>query len=243
MPLDPEALYVQLGRLVEAMPDLSHHNQSQELNMWLGRAFALVEQTKDGPDIGAFRAATGSLFDQTYAIRDKARTTIKDVLYRRLCVAELNAPVSAQGAFIPAGNAFDAMAAVGKVLKPATKDVLIVDPYMDEKALTDFASLAAETCHIRLLADQNSRKLTLKPAVERWLAQYTTVRPLQALLAAPRVLHDRLIIVDNLTAWVLTQSLNAFATRSPASIVRVDAETAKLKVDAYQDIWNAATPI
>jgi hypothetical protein len=37
-----------------------------------------------------------------------------------------------------------------------------------------------------------------------------------------------LIIADNSEAWVLTQSLNAFAVRSPASIVRVDAETAAL---------------
>jgi hypothetical protein len=46
------------------------------------------------------------------------------------------------GAFIPAGNAFDAMAAIGSVLRTAKQGVFIVDPYMDEKALTDFAPLA-----------------------------------------------------------------------------------------------------
>mgnify|MGYP001290746529 CR=1 FL=1 len=64
----------------------------------------------------------------------------------------------------------------------------------------------------------------------------------QAALA--RTLHDRLIAVDDSIVWVLTQSLNAFATRSPASIVRVDDQTAALKIAAYADVWpKAAVPL
>jgi hypothetical protein len=37
---------------------------------------------------------------------------------------------------------------------------------------------------------------------------------------------------------VFTQSLNAFAIRSPASIVCVDDETAALKAAAYEAIWT-----
>jgi hypothetical protein len=44
-------------------------------------------------------------------------------------------------------------------------------------------------------------------------------------------------------AAVLTQSLNAFATRAPASIVRVDEETALLKIAAYQAIWATAVVV
>jgi hypothetical protein len=57
------------------------------------------------------------------------------------------------------------------------------------------------------------------------------------------MLHDRLIIVDGAQVWVLTQSLNAFVVRSPATIVRVDGETAALKIKAYQDIWDKAKPL
>lgn len=86
-------------------------------------------------------------------------------------------------------------------------------------------------------------KPTLRPAAVRWTAQYGTSRPLAVKLAAARLLHDRLIAIDDTTAWVLTQSLNAFATRSPASIVRIDDETASLKIAAYQTIWGQATPL
>jgi hypothetical protein len=146
-----------------------------------------------------------------------------------------------QGAFISAGNPFDAFAAFAKVLSMATNDILMIDPYMDEKALSDFAVLAAEGMAIRLLADEHGKKASLKPAVERWISQYGTKRPLEARPAGARSLHDRLLIIDGSTAWVLTQSMNAFAARAPASIVRVDTDTASLKIVAYSTIWSSAT--
>ena len=70
--------------------------------------------------------------------------------------------------------------------------------------------------------------------------QYGGTRPLAAKLSAARSLHDRLIAVDGAQVWVLTQSLNGFAVRSPATIIRTDAETAGLKIAAYAVLWNAA---
>ncbi|BAM92882.1 hypothetical protein S58_69160 [Bradyrhizobium oligotrophicum S58] len=46
-----------------------------------------------------------------------------------------------------------------------------------------------------------------------------------------------------LDAWTLTQSLKDFAARSPATIVKVDAETAALKVSAYGAIWQTAAAL
>jgi hypothetical protein len=45
--LKPEELYLQLGRLVEEMPDLSTGPITPDVNKWLGRACALVEQVGD----------------------------------------------------------------------------------------------------------------------------------------------------------------------------------------------------
>jgi hypothetical protein len=136
----------------------------------------------------------------------RAAQGIMSILYRALAAAELNAPVPLSGSFISAGNALDAMAAIGKVLGTAKRDVLIVDPYADEKALTDFAPLAREGISVRMLADEKDHKPTLQPARERWIQQYGTARPLEIRLALPRVLHDRLAIVDETETWVLTQS-------------------------------------
>jgi hypothetical protein len=50
-------------------------------------------------------------------------------------------------------------------------------------------------------------------------------------------------VIDGAVAWVLTQSLKDFAVRSQASVVRVDDETAKLKIAAYEATWAAAAAI
>ena len=151
MSMYPEALYIQLGRLVETIPDLDENPYPTTTHRWLGRVGALIAEVGDVSDLASFHAAMSGLTHP--AMRYRAGEDIVLVLYRALATAELRAPVSAQGTFIPAGNSFDAFAAVGKVLAPATGDVLIVDPYLDEKALTDFAPLVHEGVSIRLLAD------------------------------------------------------------------------------------------
>jgi hypothetical protein len=165
------------------------------------------------------------------------------VLYRLHAQAELAAPMSDQGAFIAAGSALDAMSAIGRVLIQATKRLRIVDPYMDSKALTDFAILANEGIEIELLTDEKSVWPTFEPALARFRQQYGSKRPAHARLAAPRSLHDRLIMVDEKTVYTVTQSLNALANRSPASIVRVDGDSAKLKIDAYDQFWASAKTV
>lgn len=168
---------------------------------------------------------------------------ILTILYRRHAVAELAAPAAIRGAFINAGNAFSAMVAVGQVLSSAQRSVRIVDPYMDEKALTEFALLAAEQVAVELLADAGTVKPSLQPAAGRFVQQFGAARPLHVRFAPARSLHDRLIVVDGQTVWTLTQSLNAFAARSPASIVRIDGDAVPLKIGAYDDFWNNAAVI
>ena len=235
------SIYEQLGYLMVSRPDLlSTDPGSPEAMQWLGRAYALVQVVGDDNDSIAFRQAVTKLNGP--AMGHWVRI-IDTIVYRALAIAELQAPAGAQGAFIPAGGVFDAMAAVAKVLRSATSAVLIVDPYMDEIALTDFAVVAPEAVTVRLLADQASHKLSLKPAVTRWIAQHGATRPVEARLASPRTLHDRLIVVDESSVWILTQSLNAFATRAPGMIHRVNPDTAVLKAVAYSEMWQAARPL
>lgn len=240
--MDPESLYVQLGRLIQTAPNLSAALPfPAATQQWLGRASALVEEVGDRADIVLMKTMVGSLGNRTTQFQ--AAHEIVAIVHRALAKAEMRAPIAAKGAFIPAGNAFDALAAISRTLSGAKRDVLLVDPYMDERALTDFARLMPEDVALRLLADEQSHKPSLRPAVERWKKQHGQKRPLVARLSAPRTLHDRLIIVDGSDVWILTQSLKDFAARSPASIVRADGDAATLKVAAYQTIWDTAASI
>jgi hypothetical protein len=167
-------------------------------------------------------------------------TTVFQIVYRALAHCELRLPPGSAGEFIPVGNSFDAFAALSKIFEKATSDVMIVDPYMDQSVLTDFGIAIPENVAVRLLADENDHKATLGPAAQRWVNQYGVVRPLSVRLAPRRSLHDRAIFIDRNEAWTLTQSLKDFAKRAPAEIVRADS-IAALKVQAYEEIWTAAT--
>ena len=139
------------------------------------------------------------------------------------------------------GAAFDVFQVIGKVLSGATNDALIVDAYMGPKLLTDFAPLAPERVAVRLLTDSfYTKPETLRPAAERWARQYGATRPLETRLTAPRLLHDRLIVIDGAQVWSLTQSLKDIADRSPASVLRVEGDVATQKIHAYGQLWASA---
>ena len=171
-----------------------------------------------------------------------AVTQIFQILYRALGHCELQLPAGSAGSFVPVGSSFDAFAALSKILAAATSDVLIVDPYLDEAVLTDFGLAVPESVPLRLLADANDYKATLRPAALRWRSQYGASRPLDVRLAPARSLHDRAIFLNRREAWTITQSLKDFAKRAPAEIVRADS-IAELKVAAYESIWSTATPL
>jgi len=237
--VDPEALYRQLGRLLEATPDFyTRQVWTYETHQWVGRADALVIQSGDPRDAVDWRTATANLETQPHVSIGQMMM----ILHRVLAAAELNAPPSARGAFIPVGSAFDAFAALSKITRSAVKDLLVVDPYMDETALTELATTVPPGVPLRLLSDQADHKPSLPPAATRWAAQYGTARPLAVRLAPNKSLHDRAIFVDGTVAWTVTQSFKDIAKRLPAEIVKAD-DTASLKIAAYEAIWSAAAVV
>lgn len=234
-----ENLYRQLGRLIETMPDLKTCDlTSAETNQWLGRAYALVNASHDVGDAIQFKRDIDNF--QSEIFRSTAVLSIHQIIYRALAKAELAAPAGSDGTFIPVGNSFDAFSAVSKILTNAKKDVFIIDPYMDEVTLTEFGTAVPENVNLRLMADEKDCKATLLPAAQSWVKQYGAKRALSVRLAPQRTLHDRAIFIDGITAYTLTQSLNAFAKRSPAEIIKAD-DTANLKIAAYEDIWINST--
>lgn len=239
MKTDPETIYRQLGRLVEMMPDLTQYPVPQEVHAWVGRAYALVKEVGNGIDAISFTVATDNLGTTA---RQLGANQITAIVHRASAIAERMAPTAAAGAFIPVGSSFDAFTALSKLLQTATKDVLIVDPYMDETALTEFGLAVPSGVMLRLLTDQVTHKASLQPAAVRWTQQYGVTRPLAVKLAPAKTLHDRAIFIDQMTAWTITQSLKDFAKRSPAEIVRAD-DTAVLKIAAYEALWATANVV
>ena len=240
MSLDPETYYHHLGRIIETMPKDLRPPHSPEAHRWLGQADALVNQSGDVRDTVDWRTAVGYLSSDSF--RAQYQDEMRRILYRVLASAELRAPARVKGTFIPTGGGFDAFAAVSKILQSATQDVFVVDPYLDETALTEFGLAVPAGVPMRLMADQKGCKPSLVPAAQKWNVQYGASRPLAVRLAPAGALHDRAIFTDGKTAWALTQSLKDFAKRSPGEIIRAD-DTASLKIAAYMAIWQTAAVV
>lgn len=238
--IDAQELYVRIGHHIDGMP-ARMEIYSPEKEVWISQAVALVEAAGDFHDAAAVRDAAEhySGHPNIYA------NTFWRLLQRALARAELAAPASSSGSFLPVGSHMDALTAIAKVLKDARSRLLIVDPYLDHTILTDFAAMAPEGVKIDLLADAFAPKTigTLTPAVQRWAAQYGLSRPIEARATDPRLLHDRLVVVDDTKVWSVSQSFKDLAKRSPASITVAPADVAALKISAYVDMWAAASPL
>jgi hypothetical protein len=100
--------------------------------------------------------------------------------------------------------------------------------------------LAPEGLPVFVMCDEQYAKPSLKPAAEHWIAQWHQKRPLEVRLSSPRSLHDRLIVTDSDTAWVVGQSFKDLAKRAHSSLVRMDSDSATLKINAHIEMWKGA---
>lgn len=244
MSISNEAQYAQLGQLIVDMPNFKTYEwNTPEGQRWLGRATALVNQVVGGVDSLTFKQAVQGLSTGTFNVGyDLAVQRMTAILYHALAEAELRAPATAQNGFIPVGEPFTALTALAGVMTGATQSVLLIDTYADGNLLDEYALQSKERIAIRVLTGTQC-KPGLAPAVKAWIAQFGDLRPLEVRIAAPKSLHDRLIIVDDRVVWTLGQSFNALGTRSPTALIKANEEIALLKIQAYGQIWDSANPM
>lgn len=242
MSIAPEALYAHLRQLVASMPVLGGAAPlAIETQQWLGKAAALVEVGGTQAERITFNVAAEGLDS---VLRQQNAQAITAIVHRVLARAELAAPVSAQGAFLAAGEPFSALVAVAKVFGRAKSNLLIVDKYAEASLVTEFLGSAPEGVALQILTMQkDSKRTTLKPAADRWVEEFNVARPLAVRMVPAAQLHDRLILVDSTEAWVTGQSFKQLAESTPTYLSQLDADIAEAKVAAYRALWGQGEPL
>lgn len=243
----PEELHYLYTEAIRTMPEFQSSEQliplTREQVQWQGRTLALIELQENIPDIVSFKDA---MQRSTHTrVRAAAGMSFFQLLTTAVARAELRMPPGARGAFVGLGDQFDALRAITDVLQGAKRDLLIVDPYADASILLRFAEAAPEGVRIRILRDAKYQEIgrQLQVAYEAWRGQHGNRRPLEIRSAPAKALHDRSITQDSKTVYLVSQSLKDLALRSPATIQKADPAIAAEKVEAYEEMWAASTPM
>lgn len=171
------------------------------------------------------------------------RTKLLTPLYDAYATLELQSPVSSQGAFIPPGEAFNGYVAIVRVVKGASKDLFLVDPYVNATLFTEIAPIVPEGVTLRCLTSKQSAG-ELAAASGKWISTGEhSRRPVTVRIAPPKTLHDRHIIVDGDAVWNVSQSIKDIAARSAASVTQDRTDMASVKIDHWEAEWQKADPL
>lgn len=229
--------YVELREVVATIPDLETCDlRSPEVLRWIGRAGYLLEAVCPRPSVDPvmFTSASQNLVG---VLREHNVAQMREILHRHLARLEAESGLNVGDAVISAGDTFAAFVKISDIVRHAEKEVWIIDPYQRDEALRDYAPSIADGVTLRLLTSIDDRMTVIEPAARKWRETHKDRRPLEVRRADGKLLHDRVVVVDHKDVWLLSQSLNAFAARAPATVLMLGADLAPLKIAAYEAIW------
>lgn len=229
MALTDEQLLAEVDDVLRSMPPRETLRHPLVENFaWLGRASALIEAW-DMPKTIPMRAAVDQFNGQGARDAQEGFRKILTLLHqarhdlRMKSVGPLNAAVGR-------GNVFDYFDEVRKIIEPAARDLLFVDPYLDAEFVARYLPHVKAGTNVRLLARE--RLGSLLPATDTFSRQSgiaITVR------SSPGF-HDRYVLVDSAACYQSGASFKDGAKAAPTTLTQItDAFPVVLKT--YEDIW------
>lgn len=84
---------------------------------------------------------------------------------------------------------------------------------------------------VRLLVREYAA--ALKPALEKFVAQ----NKMNVEIRHSKSIHDRVVFLDNVSCWVLGQSIKDAAKSKPTYLAPLSFDAAQLKKADYDQIW------
>jgi hypothetical protein len=229
--MDKAVLLAQLRSLLESAPDFAAYSPtSGEHHAWLAKAHALISRWKP---LEAISLAVAADFLHMSLFRDGEVAKIIGLVHRAIADLELNTPKLPDQAFAP-GAVYDFFRALSAALGSATTSIFIIDPYLDEQIFDTYLASIPSGLSVRLLAHKYGN--LLKPAVQKFAAQHGT----NVSVRITPEFHDRIVFVDDLSCWVMGQSIKDAAKAKPTYLLPLPADIAKLKLTHYEAIWQKA---
>jgi hypothetical protein len=138
-----------------------------------------------------------------------------------------------KGAYDP-GDEYAFYRDLSSIVATATKDIFIVDAYVDEKVFNLYVDKVPPSATVRVLSNK------IGTNVETVAKMYAKSRPLE--LRSSANAHDRMIFIDQ-RGWVVGQSIKDAAQKKPTYLVELNEPSLGALRDAHNQIWTAATVV
>jgi hypothetical protein len=155
--------------------------------------------------------------------------------FLKSCLSELEIDLpedEIKGVYEP-GQEYEFYRDVKAVLEMATREIFIIDPYINAEMFEAYADSIPRTISFRLLTNSAN----IPPAVLSLAQKYAAGGNLRA--RSSTAIHDRVLFADG-RVWVCGQSLKDAAKKKPTYIVEHDGP---LMRGIYEDAWANATPL
>jgi hypothetical protein len=232
--MNSAVLLAELQLMANNIPDFrSFTSTSREHFEWLGKTHALIARWNSLEAISFSRVSGYLGMPQT---REGNLMQLMGILHRALADLQLDTPSKPDQAFGP-GAVYDFFKALKDLLSTATKTVMVVDPYLDDQVFVTYISGISPTVSVKLLTTKTGEQF--RPALEKYRTQHS--QDIQA--RKTKAIHDRVVMIDGASCWVLGQSINNAAKSKPTYIAPVSPDTAAEKIRTYLGIWNDSEPV
>jgi hypothetical protein len=136
--------------------------------------------------------------------------------------------------FIPAGSPHDAFVEIRKVIAQTTKEVLIVDSYVDD-TLWPLLTNVPPTANIRILTMKMKGDFVLEG--RKFAKQYGK----SVAIRTDSTFHDRFIFIDDKKCWHLGASIKDAGSKAFALSEFFERQIAASIKQAVEATWNIST--
>lgn len=138
-----------------------------------------------------------------------------------------------KGAYKP-GEQYELYRDLSKIISVATREVMIVDAYLDKASFNLYVEKDNKVVSVRVLSNRVSSNLEMA-------AKLCAAGHALELRASPNV-HDRAVFADD-RGWVLGQSLKDAAKAKPTYLVELAEPALTALRKAHYTVWSGARSI
>jgi hypothetical protein len=175
----------------------------------------------------------GRMSPQQYQSKFETRVREYEALLQSLiAVARLQLPdEEIKGVYGP-GEQYDFYRDLSSLIVTTTKEIFIVDAYLDEEVFNLYVDKVPGSATVRILSANK-----IGPNVATVAKMYVKSRPLE--LRSSADIHDRTVFFDQ-RGWVIGQSIKDAARKKPTYLIELDEPLLNAARNIYDSIWAAA---